>query len=158
MSRDIGNELFDVPTCEAQLQPSASPPGAAVRADVGNVGRIFKRAGDGSKARYRQGHEARSQTVTDDPLIHNSANLRTTYGGLKATGTARGSIRAAAHHRIRRAAQRPRPTFTDSSTQNETDRTIGSVCFRSIERSHGGSCRTRTYNPLIKSQLLCQLS
>jgi hypothetical protein len=22
----------------------------------------------------------------------------------------------------------------------------------------GGSCRTRTYNPLIKSQLLCQLS
>jgi transposase InsO family protein len=70
-------------------------------------------------------------------------------------------------HRHRRTTPRthpqpqprlPRHRQTTRTNTKKTSRTIGSAVSYLSRDDIGGSCRTRTYNPLIKSQLLCQLS
>ena len=47
MSRDIGNEMFDVPRLEAQLESAESLADVAVQADIQRVGAISRSSGDG---------------------------------------------------------------------------------------------------------------
>jgi len=47
MSRDIGNEMFEVPRFEAQLESAESLADVAVQADIQRVGAILRSSGDG---------------------------------------------------------------------------------------------------------------